>query len=185
MLADTRQLITDFTRVSALSGIPVDEQDIRHESIRAPHQNPKFPRSCYALYVFSLTTDGSFVLKVGKAGPRSAARFESQHYLPGSCNSNLGKSIVLNRAQWSKLGISSVELATIGDWLRNNTDRDHFFLSASPFVINLFEAFLQCRLPPYSRVNARVSQPSPLHHSQLNHSTFRTRLARISPRGWV
>ena len=148
MLAHTRQLITDFARVSALAGVPVNEQDIRHESFRAPHQNPKLPRGCYALYIFSLTTDGSVVLKVGKAGPKSAPRFESQHYLPGSCNSNLGKSIVLSKAQWSKLGICGVEEATVGNWLRNNTDRDHFFLSASPFVINLFEAFLQCRLRP-------------------------------------
>jgi len=149
MLADTRQLITDFARVSTLAGVSVNERDIRHESFLAPHQNPKLPRGCYALYVFfSLTTDGSVVLKVGKAGPKSAARFESQHYLPGSCNSNLGKSIVLNKAQWTKLGISGVEETTIGNWLRNNTDRDHFFLSTSPPVINLFEAFLQCRLRP-------------------------------------
>jgi hypothetical protein len=148
MLADTKDLITDFARVSALAGVPVNEKDIRHESFRAPHENPRLPRGCHALYVFSLTTDGSVVLKVGKAGPKSAARFESQHYLPRSCNSNLGRSILFNRAQWSKLGVFGVEEETIGNWLRNNTDRDHFFLCASPFVISLFEAFLQCRLRP-------------------------------------
>jgi hypothetical protein len=148
MLPNPRQLITDFAHVSEIAGVPVNERDIRHESFQAPHQRPKLPRDCCALYVFSLTTDGSIVLKVGKAGPKSAARFESQHYLPGSCNSNLGKSIVLNKEQWNRLGIPGVEEATIGDWLRNNTDRDHFFLTASPLVVNLFEVFLHCRLRP-------------------------------------
>ncbi|MBZ5493813.1 MAG: hypothetical protein LAO76_23080 [Acidobacteriia bacterium] len=148
MLADVGQLIADFSRVATLAGVPIDERDIRHELLRAPHQTAKLPKGNHAIYVFSLTNDGTVVLKVGKAGPQSAARFESQHYLPRSCNSNLGKSIIAGKACWDKLGISVVEETTIGNWLRTNTDRDHFFLNASPLVVNLFETFFQCRLQP-------------------------------------
>ncbi|HLJ25664.1 MAG TPA: hypothetical protein VKY85_03045 [Candidatus Angelobacter sp.] len=151
MLPNAGQLISDFTRVSAIAGMPIKEHEIRHEFLRAPHQSPRLPKESYALYVFSLTCEELVVLKVGKAGPNSAARFESQHYLPRSCNSNLGKSIVAGGSHWSKLGISAIEEDTVGEWLRSNTDRDHFFLNCGPsivFLINLFEAFLQCKLRP-------------------------------------
>jgi hypothetical protein len=44
------------------------------------------------LYSFWLNDDTC--LKIGLAGPNSAARFNSQHYNPNSANSNLAKSLL-------------------------------------------------------------------------------------------
>jgi len=50
-------------------------------------------------------------------------------------------------AHWQQLGISAADESTVGDWLRANTNRDHFYLSGSRLT-HLLEAFLQCRLNP-------------------------------------
>jgi hypothetical protein len=47
------------------------------------------------------------VLKVEKVGANRAARFCSQHYLPGSAGSNLAKSLLNERVLWAYLGIES------------------------------------------------------------------------------
>jgi hypothetical protein len=142
-----KELIDDFVAVAALAGMPISQADIRHESISAPHKSPRFPRGTSAVYVFSLASDKSVVLKVGKVGPKSAARFVSQHYIPKSSKSNLAKSVLTQQSHWQKLGISLVEEDAIGDWLRTNTNRDHFYLKGSRLT-HLLEAFLQCRLNP-------------------------------------
>lgn len=157
MLADIKQLLADFVRVSVLAGVPISEHQIRHELLRVLHESSKLPRGSCAVYVFSLTNDGSIVLKVGKAGPKSAARFESQHYFPRSCNSNLSKSIIARKGRWSTLGISIVGETTIGNWLRTNTDCDYFFLNAIPPVINLLEVFCNADCGLSSRVRPRQS----------------------------
>jgi hypothetical protein len=147
MLQNPKELITDFTTVAALAGMPIRTEAIQHVSVPAPHKNPQFPRNTSAVYVFSLASDESVVLKVGKVGPKSAARFGSQHYLPLSSGSNLSKSILAGKSHWQQLGIAAVNESTIGDWLRAHTNRDHFFLSGARLT-HLLEAFLQCRLNP-------------------------------------
>src|SRR5438132_5823883 len=147
MRQNSAQLIADFVAVAALAGHTIRAEDIRHEFVPAPHARPQLPRGTSAVYVFSLASDESVVLKVGKVGPKSAARFGSQHYLPASAKSNLAKSVLGEKSVWPRLGISEVDETTVGDWLMANTNRDHFFLSGSQLT-HLLEAFLQCRLSP-------------------------------------
>jgi hypothetical protein len=142
-----KELIDDFIAVAALAGMPISTGYIRHESVPAPHKTPKFPKGTSAVYVFSLASDESVVLKVGKVGPKSGPRFVSQHYIPKSSRSNLAKSVLTQQSHWQKLGISIVEEAAIGEWIRANTTRDHFYLKGSQLT-HLLEAFLQCRLNP-------------------------------------
>src|SRR5215469_18646148 len=104
MLANPTELIRDFVEVSILAGTPMRETQIRHEVITPPHARLVLPPNMSAVYVFSLASKPDLVLKVGKAGPKSAARFVSQHYLPASCKSNLAKSICFEPATWSVLG---------------------------------------------------------------------------------
>ncbi len=148
MLANPRDLIRDFIQVSMIAGTPISENQIRHEVITPPHNGLTLPSKNSVIYVFSLSSNPALVLKVGKAGPKSGARFVSQHYLPGSCTSNVAKSVCVERHTWELLGISSINEETVGAWLRAYTDRDHFFIEQGSLVLNLLECFLQCRLKP-------------------------------------
>ncbi len=53
------------------------------------------------------------MVKVGKVGANSSARFCSQHYLPGSSGSNLAKSLLSERVLWPYLGIDSLDVEGI------------------------------------------------------------------------
>ena len=142
---DTGQLIQDFLNVAALAGIHLSASDLAVERTVAPHCPPKrLPAGKMAVYVFSY---GDTVLKVGKAGPNSAARFTSQHYNPSSAPSTLATSI-LKAGQG--LGITGLSPETVGSWIKANTDRTNFLLSVNCGVpvLTLLEAFLQCRLKP-------------------------------------
>jgi hypothetical protein len=90
------------------------------------------------------------VLKVGQVGPRSNARFLSQHYNPNSSRSNLAKSLLQHPETWPRLGVTALDEATVGDWIKTHTARDHFYLDAgqSKLLLNLLEAFLHGRLRP-------------------------------------
>jgi hypothetical protein len=151
MLTDPQNLIRDFVQVANLSGFAIDAEAIDHEVLPAPHQPHSLPGGQQVVYVFSLPAPGTVVLKVGKAGPRSSARFLSQHYNPSSSRSNLAKSLLRHRETWPQLGITSLDEATVGEWIKTHTDRDHFFLDAShsKFLLNLLEAFLHGRLQPW------------------------------------
>jgi hypothetical protein len=72
---------------------------------------------------------------VGRVGPNSNARFQSQHYNPGSAMSSLARSLLEGEGLWSYLGIERLNDTDMGAWIRRNTDRDHFYLPAS--VTNL------------------------------------------------
>lgn len=148
MLANPSELIRDFTQVSMLAGMPLSEAQIKHEVVIPPHQKLVLPPKMAAVYVFSLSSNPSIVLKVGKAGAKSLARFASQHYLPLSCKSNLAKSISTERDVCRVLGIPDVDQTSAGQWLRTHTDRDHFFIEQNTAALSLFECFLHCRLKP-------------------------------------
>jgi hypothetical protein len=94
-----------------------------------------------AVYVFCTQTD---CLKVGKAGPNSEARFTSQHYNPNSSPSNLSKSIFQNNF------INGLTENDVGNWIRQNTERHHFYISTgcNRKILSLLEIFIQCRLNP-------------------------------------
>jgi hypothetical protein len=129
-----------------LSGIGVligPEARVTHEVLRAPHIPKSLPLGKCAVYVFSLSAahgltceaGGGRVLKVGRVGPNSNARFQSQHYNPGSAMSSLARSLLEGEGLWSYLGIERLNDTDMGAWIRRNTDRDHFYLPAS--VTNL------------------------------------------------
>jgi len=150
MLADPKGLIRDSVQVANLSGFAIGTKDITHEVLRAPHRPCSLPKDKQAAYVFPLAAPGATVLKVGKVGPRSNARFLSQHYNPHSSQSNLAKSLLQHPEVWERLRIPVLDDDSVGDWLKTYTDRDHFYLDAkqSKFLLNLLEALLHGRLHP-------------------------------------
>jgi hypothetical protein len=156
MLVGPDSLIADFVKVAPISGLAVCEADIGHQSVLAPHEPPKLPHGKCAVYVFSLSHDKStrvmsqgIVLKVGKAGPNTRARFEHQHYGVRRAPSTLSKSLLKATDKWPSLGINALTDENVGGWLRSMTDRDHFFLDCrhEPILDHL-EIFLRGKLHP-------------------------------------
>lgn len=144
-MIDVEQIILDFMHVAKLAGLDMKSNDIQIEKLNAPHVPPStLPKGMMAVYVFHWHSQ---CLKVGKVGPKSQARYTSQHYNSKSSNSNLAKSILKDK---SALGIDGVTEHTVGNWIKNNTDRINFIVPMSLGIplLSLLESFLQCRLKP-------------------------------------
>ncbi len=137
--------LNDFRTVARLAGVELSGDAITFESLSAPHLPPtKLPAGKMAVYVFSKGPD---VLKVGKVGAKSQARYTSQHYNPGSAMSTLAASILVDQ---ERLGLADIDNASVGQWIRVNIDRVNFLVDerCGVPVLTLLETFLQCRLHP-------------------------------------
>lgn len=150
-------LLHEFRTAATRVGLLDPEPAIVHERLAAPHRPPsRLPTGCTAVYVFSLAESYGTrcaagperVLKVGKVGANSAARFCSQHYLPGSARSNLARSLISERVLWPYLGIEHLDESDVKSWMCENLDRDHFFVSGSPGLERELERYLRGRLGP-------------------------------------
>jgi hypothetical protein len=144
-LGDLTTLLDDFRKVAALADVSFSPAALSVETLPAPHKPPSFlPSGKMAVYVF--VWNGR-CLKVGKVGPKSQARFTSQHYNPASSNSNLAKSLVVGH---EKFGLSGITELNVGAWIKANVDRANFLLSEECGIplLTLLESFLQCRFNP-------------------------------------
>jgi hypothetical protein len=142
---DPEKAIDDFYAVARLAGIELANGAIMIERLPAPHVPPtRLPKGKMAVYVFSKGPD---ILKIGKVGAKGQARYISQHYSPGSSNSNLAKSILAER---EPLGITQIDDGSIGRWIKENIDRVNLLMDEQIGVpvLTLLETFLQCRLKP-------------------------------------
>ena len=140
-----KQLLDDFLAAVKRGGIEISQNAIDFEILPMPHSPPsRLPKRKVAVYIFS---DKERVLKVGRVGPNSQARYTSHHYDPESSDSNLSKSLLADEHAKGKYGLSQ---GTVGEWIKKNTDRVNFIIDADYYgpVLNLFEAFVQCRLNP-------------------------------------
>jgi hypothetical protein len=161
-------LLSDFAEVARLSGLSLPAVNLTIEVLPAPHRRPqKLALGKCAVYGFLYR---GRCLKVGKVGPRSAARFCSQHYIPSSCASNLAKTILANRPVIAGLTdpsgaavVSALTEDTVGAWIERATARFHVMCPEhlqGP-ALSLLEAHVQCRLNPlFEGVNPILkSQP--------------------------
>jgi len=157
MIQNPAGIISGFIEALAnANSIRLEASDITHELFRAPHDCPDLPKGKCAIYVFSLHSASSApagpnrVLKVGKAGPKTIARFKYQHYSARSARSTLAGAIKNNRVLWDFIGYGNeLSLSDPGLWLKANTDRDHFFLSVqSQLVLPFLEAYVRGLLGP-------------------------------------
>lgn len=150
MIKNVEQLLQDFNKAAKLSGFNLTEEPIRHELLSAPHKPPTLPKNNYVVYVFSLQAPRNIILKVGKVGPNSNARFQSHHYAVGRAKSSLANSLITKPEILEKY--QTMISGEIDDWIKSNTDRNHFFISKSElkagYLTSLLEIFLQCRLQP-------------------------------------
>lgn len=134
----------DFVKAAALAGLEVPRADIEVVCLPAPHRPPSsLPAGKLAVYVFMYDDR---CLKVGKAGPNSAARYCSQHY-GFNAPSTLAKSILKHR---SDIGVSGLTEQSAKDWICRHTTRLDFLMPSrhGVFALSLLEAFIHCRLQP-------------------------------------
>jgi len=137
---DPELLLADFLRVASAAKVDLQPGQIIAERQPAPHSPPsRIPDGKMAAYCF--VWEGK-CLKVGKAGPKSHARYASQHYSLGSSKSNLAKSILKSK---SAMGLPDVDESNIGNWIRQNAERWNFLidmgLGESPFSTSLKHFF--------------------------------------------
>ena len=144
-MIDVAAIVADFAKVAALAGISIPASDIDVVTQWEPHSPPcSLPRGKLAVYVFMFRER---CLKVGKAGPKSPARYCSQHYTANGAPSTLAKSIIKSQAS---MGLNGLDESNVKAWICQHTDRVNFHLPEryGIFVAGLLEAFIQCRLKP-------------------------------------
>ncbi len=155
---DASGLIEGFKLAGQRIGLLGSDFEIKHELLSAPHRPPSaLPIGYAAAYVFSISAasgaacpaGANRTLKVGMVGPKSSARFTSQHYLPGSSGSNLAKSLVGEAILWAYLGIEHLDTSTVKSWMLANLERDHFFVrGAEARIERELERYLRGHLGP-------------------------------------
>jgi len=154
MTLEPTEIVDAFLHVAALAHLQLASAHVRYELLPAPHRRPtSLPPGLQAVYAFLL---GERCLKVGKAGPKTQARFTSQHY-GFNAPSTLAKSILANAQPLAALlpperrsEVATLNDAKVGAWIEHNTARLHIFLPtpAGTLALGLLEAFVQCRLNP-------------------------------------
>ncbi len=154
MPLNPEELVDALVGAGRLAGVDLNRRELRYEVLPAPHRRPNaLPADSQAIYAFFF---GDTCLNVGKAGPKTQARFTSQHY-GDNAPSTLAKSIIKERGPILRLvpervrvEVEALTIASVGRWLERNTCRLHIFLPAGApsCVLALAEAFTQCRLRP-------------------------------------
>jgi hypothetical protein len=152
MLTDPAVLIAEFSAAVEELGLDGWPCGLRGEALPAPHRQPALPPGSGAVYAFALSARATsaagvgMVLKVGRVGPNSDARFRSQHYTT-SGRSTLAKSLLAHPILWPWLGITQLDAATVKPWMLANLDRMHVYVPArSPLVLATLEMYVRARI---------------------------------------
>lgn len=153
MIDSSIELLNHFVSdYFAFSHIKINETEISHDLWHSPQKISKMKEGyAGAVYIFSISNKLGYapqgrVLKVGKVGPNSNARFTSQHYSPLSARSTLAGAIINNEILWRYIGFPG-EGVNVGEWIKNNTDRDNFYFNSKKLV-DLFEIYSKAFLGP-------------------------------------
>ncbi len=118
------------------------------------------------VYVFY---NNDICFKVGKAGPKSKARWNSHHYnLDTTTPSTMTKSIIKDLNSFKELydntHLTDIDMhpKNIKEWVRNNTSRIEFKIAASEskFALGLLESLVQFYFNPIfertTNINNRI-----------------------------
>ncbi len=153
MLTDPDTLLEDFAAAANAAGVERWPCEIRTKILRAPHRHPPLPAGFGAVYVFALGEEygratpagGGAVLKVGRVGPASGARFSYQHY-GSAAPSTLAKSLVRYRIMWPWLGIDAIDESSVKLWMLTHLDRTHLYVPAGhDLVLASLEVYVRAR----------------------------------------
>jgi hypothetical protein len=143
----------DFQRSAERFGVPGWPARLHTEYLPAPHQPKPLRPGHGAVYVFALADHDTSeagagrVLKVGRVGPYSNARFQSQHYSPTSARSTLANSLITYQLLWPWLGIDHLDVSTVRAWMLAHLDRANVYVPAtSRKLIPHLEMYVRARL---------------------------------------
>jgi hypothetical protein len=146
-------ILGDFREQATIHQIPGWPCSLEVESCPAPHRPSALRLGHGAVYVFALSTKIAAtagpgrILKVGRVGPNSNARFQSQHYNTASTGSSLAKSLIGYPLLWPWLGVSHLDAATVREWMMANLDRLNIYVPASSaIVLPSLEMYVRARL---------------------------------------
>ena len=157
MIQDPAGLTDEFVSAVSMAGLNPPRSRIEHERQPATHRPHALPAGKCAVYVFSLSerygrqcpAGAHRVLKVGMAGLKSNARFQSQHYNPRSVGSTVAGVLLQSRVLWPYLGVKNLPEDEAGSWLRENADRENFYLEAvDAGLLRDLERYVRARLGP-------------------------------------
>jgi len=150
---DLDPVLSDFERSAEQLGLPGRYGDLDPEDLPAPHRPMALRPGHGAVYVFAIADHDTSeagagrVLKVGRVGPNSNARFQSQHYSPASARSTLANSLITYRLLWPWLGIDHLDAPTVRDWMLTHLDRANiYFPAASVELLPHLEMYVRARL---------------------------------------
>ena len=132
----------ELIKMVNLAGIKFNEEQIKIDDLGCPHTPNHLPDGKMAVYAFFC---GDKCLKIGKAGPKSDARFFSQHYT-GKSNSNLRKSLLADKTLEKIVSANNIE-----NWIKEKLQRIDVLIDQDVgiFVLNFCEAFLQLLFRPH------------------------------------
>lgn len=145
-------VLGDFQRSAEQLGMPGWPARLGTEYLPAPHDAKRLRRGHGAVYVFALAdlehaAGAGHVLKVGRVGSNSNARFQSQHYSPASARSTLANSLITYPLLWPWLGIDHLDASTVRDWMLAHLDRANVYVpAASSELIPHLEMYVRARL---------------------------------------
>jgi hypothetical protein len=153
MSIELDQILADFAVVAGRLQLPGWPAKLAAEVLPAPHA-PKALRPGHGVvYIFALAGHSTSqagvgrILKVGRVGPNSNARFQSQHDSPSSARSNLANSILGFPELWPWLGIDVLDQSTVRDWMLGNLGRANIYVPAeSAELIPRLEMYVRARL---------------------------------------
>lgn len=139
-----RTALEDFLRVSCLAKYELSKDELELQVLPPPHTPSELPKGKMAVYGFAYNGEW---LKIGMAGPKSNARFQSQHYNPKSARSTLAASLIKDVRFWSSISYDDEQ---VGEWIKSATYRFNILVSSEAPIelIKLLEAFLHLRLKP-------------------------------------
>lgn len=138
-----KDLVKIILGISSMLGKPISEEKFEIVDLGLPHKPTSLPKGKMAIYMFLY--DNKF-LKIGKAGPKSNARFYSQHYNPKSARSTLAASILADGLIANK----SISESNVGVWIKENCYRIDILLDSDLgiFALELIEAALHYKYEP-------------------------------------
>lgn len=141
----TQEDLITLDEATYLAGFEIDVNGLQLINWQAgieTHVPVQLPNGMMAVYAFFLNGD---CLKVGKAGPNSNARFQSQHYNPNSARSTLARSMLNDDQHFQDLNE-----ANIGNWIKENTSRSNILITVDygKNFMNFTEAFFILKYQP-------------------------------------
>src|ERR1700722_10926655 len=120
------EALSDFRQIAALAHAEFLSDTITVELSESPHRPPSsLPSGKQAVYAYFWNGQA---LKVGKVGPKSTARYTSQHYNPRSAQSTLAGSRHNNPG---KIGLQSLDIDEAGAWIKQHTGRVNLLIPAN------------------------------------------------------